>query len=263
MDLGLKGRAAIVTAASSGLGKATAFELAAEGASVTINARNTESLDAAAAEIRSATGAEVLSLAGDVTNEETVRNLIRETKEKIGRVDIVVANAGGPPAGLFGDFSATDYRAAIELNLLSTINLCREAVPHMRERRWGRIIAITSIAAKQPVENLILSNTARAGVLGFMKSLSQQVADVGITANTLCPGYHLTERLKRLAATVSENEGVTVEDVYARWAAATPMNRIGDPREFAAMAAFLCSERASYITGTVIQIDGGVYKALF
>ena len=133
----------------------------------------------------------------------------------------------------------------------------------MSERRWGRIVAITSIAAKQPVDNLILSNTARAGVLGFMKSLSQQIASDGITANTLCPGYHLTERLKNLGKSAADREGISVEEVYARWAASTPMNRIGDPEEFAAVAAFLCSERASYLTGAVIQVDGGAYRALY
>jgi 3-oxoacyl-[acyl-carrier protein] reductase len=263
MDLGIRGRVAIVAAASSGLGKAAAMDLAAEGARVVISARGEERLHSAADEIRSVTGTEVLAIAGDVTNEEHVRKLVSDAKKKLGTVDILVANAGGPPAGFFDDFDAQHYREAVELNLISTINLCREAVPHMRERGWGRIVAITSIAAKQPVENLILSNTARAGVLGFMKSLSQQIAADGITVNTLCPGYHLTERLKSLSSSIAKNEGVSVEDVYARWAAATPMKRIGDPKEFAAVVAFLCSERASYLTGAVIQIDGGAYRALF
>jgi len=263
MDFGLTGKVAIVAAASSGLGKAAAMELAAEGARVAINARSEVMLQEAAGEIQSATGTEVLAIAGDVTDEDIVRKLVAETKGRFGSVDILVANAGGPPAGFFDDFSAQDYREAIELNLISTINLCREAVPHMRERGWGRIVAITSIAAKQPVENLILSNTARAGVLGFMKSLSQQIAAEGITVNTVCPGYHLTERLKSLSSLIARNEGASVEDVYARWAASTPMKRIGDPKEFAAVVAFLCSERASYMTGTVIQVDGGSYRALF
>ena len=263
MDLGLTGKVAVVAAASSGLGRATAMELAAEGARVAINARNEEQLRDTAVEIQSKTGAEVMAIAGDVTREELVRQLVSETRSKFGSVDIVVANAGGPPAGFFDDFSAQHYRDAVELNLISTINLCREAVPHMRERGWGRIVAITSIAAKQPVENLILSNTARAGVLGFMKSLSQQIAADGITVNTVCPGYHLTERLTSLSALIAKNEGVSVEDLYARWAASTPMKRIGDPKEFAAVVAFLCSERASYLTGTVIQVDGGAYRALY
>jgi len=216
MDLGLRDKVAVVAAASSGLGKATAMELAAEGARVVINARNEERLQNTAAEIQLATGAEVLAIAGDVTDAGLVRQLIAETKSRFGSVDIIVANAGGPSAGFFDDFSAQHYRAAVELNLISTINLCKEAVPQMREKGWGRIVAITSIAAKQPVENLILSNTARAGVLGFMKSLSQQIANDGITVNTLCPGYHLTERLKSLSSSIATNEGVSVEDVYAR-----------------------------------------------
>ncbi len=262
MQLGLKGRVAIVAAASSGLGKAVAFALAAEGVSVAINARTESRLLDASVDIYAATKSEVLPFTGDLTNEESVRRLISETSRRFGRIDILVANADGPPAGFFADFDADAYRQALELNLISTVNLCREAVPHMRQRRWGRIVAITSIAAKQPIDNLILSNTARAGVLGFMKSLSQQVAIDGITANTVCPGYHLTERLASLASLTAKQESITVEEVYAQWAATTPMKRIGDPKEFAALVAFLCSEQASYLTGTVIQADGGAYRGL-
>ena len=263
MDLGLKGKVAIVAASSSGLGFASAMELAAEGADVAVNARTLERAAAAAEEIRKATGARVLPVAADVTSEEDIRRLIDETNNKFGRLDIVVANAGGPPAGYFAGFQADDYRRAIELNLISTINLCRWSVPFMRERGWGRIVAITSIAAKQPVENLILSNTARAGVLGFMKSLADQVAAHGITANTLCPGYHSTDRVVKLASETAAKEGVPVETIYARYAALVPMRRVGEPKEFAAALAFLCSDRASYITGAVLQVDGGAYRALY
>lgn len=263
MDFGLTDKVALVTAASSGLGKATAMELAREGARVVINARNDEQLQNVVKEIKSATGAEVLGIAGDVCNEDTVNRLVSEASAAFGSLDVLIANAGGPPAGFFDDFDVKHYRDAVELNLISTINLCRQAVPCMRQRGWGRIVAITSIAAKQPVENLILSNTARAGVLGFMKSLSQQVAAGGITVNTVCPGYHLTERLKSLSSAIARNEGVSVDAIYARWAESTPMKRIGDPEEFAAIVTFLCSGRASYLTGTVIQVDGGAYRALY
>jgi 3-oxoacyl-[acyl-carrier protein] reductase len=263
MDLGLKGKVALVTAASSGLGKASALELAAEGAAVALNSRDDEALRSAAEEIRARTGADVLPVAGDVTSETDVLRVVGETSSHYGRIDIMITNAGGPPPGLFDDFAAADYRAAVELNLVSAVNLCREVVPLMRKNHWGRIVAIASLAAKQPIENLILSNTARAGLLGFMKSLSRQVAADGVTVNTLCPGFHLTDRLKKLGEIAAAREGISVDEVYGRWAASSPMRRIGQPEEFAAAVAFLCSTRAGFLTGTVIQVDGGVYGGLY
>lgn len=262
MNLGLKGRVAIVTGASSGLGKAVALELATEGASVVLNARTADALEESAGEIRQATRSVILPIPGDVTREADVNRLIAETSSQLGRIDILVANAGGPPAGFFRDFSPQSFREAVELNLISTISLCRAAVPRMQEGRWGRIVAIASIAAKQPVENLILSNTARAGLLGFIKTLSQQVAADGVTANTVCPGYHLTERLKSLVMVMAEKEGITAEEVQARLTDSTPMKRLGDPRELSALVAFLCSDRAGYITGAAIQVDGGLYRGI-
>jgi 3-oxoacyl-[acyl-carrier protein] reductase len=263
VDLGLKNRAAIVAAASSGLGKEVALVLAEEGAKVALCSRRKEKIESAAEEIRAKTGSEVLAVMADVKVETDIAHLVSETHARFGRIDILVCNAGGPPAGFFLDFTADDWRKAVELNLISTVNLCRAVVPHMKERRWGRIINITSVAAKQPIDNLILSNAVRAGVLGFAKSLSNQVAADNITVNCVCPGYTLTQRLKDMAETIAKNEGIGIEEVHQRWQAGIPMRRLSQPREFADVVAFLASERASYLTGAVIQVDGGVVKGLF
>src|SRR5499427_899778 len=254
MDLGLKGKVALVAGASTGLGFATAMELAAEGASVAIASRSEAALRNAADKIASETGARVLPVPGDVTVDRDVDLMIDQTVSSFGRLDILIPNGGGPPAGFYNDFTPDDYRKAVDLTMVSTVCLCLRAVPHMRRQKWGRIVAITSIAAKEPVQNLILSNTARAGTLGFLKSLSQQVAQDGITVNALCPGYHLTERLRALAALKAKEEGVSAEDVQSKMAMSVAMKRLGEPREFAALAAFLASERATYITGTTIQV---------
>jgi len=263
MNLGLKDRVAIVAAASSGLGKEVALVLSEEGARVAICSRHRERIEPAGEEIRARTGGDVLALVADVTVEADITSVVSETLTRLGRIDILVCNAGGPPAGFFSDFTSDDWRKAVELNFISTVNLCRAVVPHMRERHWGRIINITSIAAKQPVDNLILSNAVRAGVLGFSKSLSNQVAADNITVNCVCPGYTLTERLQSLSEATARKEGIDIEEVHRRWQAGIPMKRLGQPREFADVVAFLASERASYVTGAALQIDGGMVKGLF
>ncbi len=262
MDLNIKDKVALITAASRGLGFAVAERLSQEGAIVSICGRSRERIDAAAETIRKKTNGDVAAFEADVTDHAAVKDMVQEIKRRFGSLDILVCNAGGPPPGMHHDFSIDDYRAALELNLLSTINLCYEALPFMKERRWGRIVAITSVAAKQPLDNLILSNTARAGVLGFIKTLSNQVASLGITANCVCPGYTKTERVEELAKKfVSDGKG-SEDDFYDKLIVTIPAGRVGSPEEFAQTVAFLVSAGADYINGVALQIDGGFYRGI-
>ena len=257
MDLGLKGKTALVCAASQGLGRAVAEELAAEGASLVICSRNETSINAAAQAIRDETGSDVLALAADVSVTEDIEKLAAAGIERSGKIDILVTNIGGPPAGRFDALGREAWDDATRLLLTSVLDLTRLVLPGMKERGWGRILNITSIASKQPVDNLILSNSLRAAVTGFAKTLANEVAADGITVNNILPGYTRTERLEELIDFLAEKEGLTPDEVSARWESEIPMRRLGEPSEFAALAAFLVSERASYITGSSIAVDGG------
>jgi 3-oxoacyl-[acyl-carrier protein] reductase len=262
MDLGLKGKVALIAAASRGLGRAVADELAAEGSSLVLCARNAETLNETGEAIARASAAEVVTVAADVSVAADVARVVNAARDKFGRVDILVTNAGGPPAGRFESLGQEQWEAATRLTLFSAIELTRQVLPGMKERRWGRILNITSIAVKQPVENLILSNSLRAAVTGFARTLANEVAADGITVNNILPGYTRTERVEELAGMMAEKEGISPSEFKARWEREIPMQRLGEPREFAALAAFLVSERASYITGTSIQVDGGWIRSL-
>ena len=262
MDLGLKDKVALVAASSQGLGRAVAEELAAEGASLVLCARDPQTLDKTAAAIAESSNVRVLAVPADVTNTDDIKRLVDAGIERFGPIDILVTNAGGPPAGRFEQLTREQWEQAIRLTLLSAVELARQVLPAMKERRWGRILNITSIAVKQPVENLLLSNSLRAGLTGFARTLANEVAADGITVNNVLPGYTRTERLEELAEMMSEKQGISASEFRGKWEKEIPMGRLGEPREFAALVAFLASERASYITGTSIQVDGGWIKSL-
>ena len=262
MELGLKGRVALVASGSMGLGRAAALELSREGAKVAIGALDDPHLNGAAERIRRETGGEVLAIPADVSDAEQAKAFVRKAIDHYGTADILVNNAGGPPAADFLDIDETLWEKGFRLNLLSTILMTREVVPVLKAKRWGRIINMTSISVKQPIDGLILSNTVRSGVIGLAKSLSNELAPFNITVNNVCPGYTLTDRVRNLAKTTAAKEGTTPEAVIGRWEASIPMKRLGTPEEFAALVAFLASERSGYITGAAIHIDGGWYKGV-
>jgi 3-oxoacyl-[acyl-carrier protein] reductase len=263
MDLGLKDKVALVAAGSRGLGRAVAEELAAEGASLVLCAREPRILAEAAASIAETSGTHVLAVPADVMVVEDIKRVVESGYERFGRVDILVTNAGGPPAGRFEQLTREQWEEATRLTLFSAIELARQVLPGMKERRWGRILNITSIAVKQPVQNLMLSNSLRAGLTGFARTLANEVAAEGITVNNILPGYTRTERLEELAQMMGEKQGISAGEFRGKWEKEIPVGRLGEPREFAALAAFLVSERASYITGTSIQVDGGWIQSLF
>ena len=262
MDLGLEGKVALVAAASRGLGRAIAEELASEGASLVICARDEARLHETRDAIARDTGAEVRAVAADLATADGVARVADEALAAFGRVDVLVTNTGGPPSGPFEEHDWARWQGAVDLLLRSSIELTRRVLPGMKERRWGRILAVTSIAAKQPVASLVLSNSVRAAVTGAMRTLATEMAPHGITVNTILPGYTRTERVEELDAANAAREGLPVDAVRQRTIAQIPMGRLGEPREFAALAAFLASERASYITGQAVAVDGGWIRSL-
>ena len=263
MELGLRGRVALVAGSSRGLGRAIAHELAVEGASLVLSARGRERLEETALAIATATGVKVAPVSADVSRVEDVRRLASSALDAFGRVDILVTNSGGPPPGTFESTTPEAWRAATDSLLTSAVELIRPLLPGMKERRFGRILNITSITVKQPVENLILSNALRAAVTGMARSLSNEVAPFGITVNNLLPGYTRTERLLELAEASAHRAGTPVGEWSERLVRDIPAGRLGDPRELAALAAFLASDRAGYITGQSIAVDGGWIRGLF
>src|SRR5947207_8413207 len=262
MDLGLRGKVALVSGARRGLGRAIAETLAAEGALLVICARGADALEKARQTIAERTGVDVDAVAADVATDAGVALVWQHTRDRFGRVDVLVTNAGGPPPGPFEAHPWDVWQRGVELTLRSAVELTRLVLPGMKERRWGRILNVTSIAVKQPVDGLMLSNSLRAAVTGFARTLANEVASSGVTVNNIMPGYTRTERVEELAGMMSEKQGITPEEFIARWEQEIPMQRIGEPREFAALAAFLVSERASYITGTSTPVDGGWIKAI-
>ena len=261
MDLGLTDKVALVAASSRGLGRAVAEELAREGARLVLCARGDAALMETAA-ARRAAGATVEAIAADVSRPADVARVVSAGMAAYGRIDILVTNSGGPPAGPFESHDAEAWHEAVRQNLDSVVELTRAVLPGMKARRWGRIINVTSIAVKQPVDNLILSNSVRAAVTGFARTLANEVASHGITVNNVMPGYTRTQRVDELAARNASLRGTSPEAETAVWERQIPMGRLGRPDEFAAMVAFLASERASYTTGASIPVDGGWIRSV-
>ncbi len=262
MDLELKSKTALIMAGSKGLGKAVAMKLSEEGANVSIVSRNIENLKKTQAEIMGKTGNEPIIISGDVKNQSDIEKAVNETVNKFGTIHILFTNAGGPPAGGFFDVKPNDYEEAVRLNLMSTIYAVYAVMPFMRKNKWGRIIASVSISIKQPLDNLILSNVSRAGISTFIKSVSNVVAPLNITANCILPGYTMTNRVKSLIKTAAEKNNVNIEEAEEKMTRSIPMGRIGTVEEFASLVAFIASSKASYITGTTIPVDGGFIKCV-
>ncbi len=262
MDLGINGKIALVTAASRGLGRGCAEQLAAEQCRVAICSRDETAAKQAATEIADRTNTEVVGFGADVSKAEDVERLLADVKQSLGDPEILVTNAGGPPPGTFASTALEDYEKALNLNLMSAVHLIHGVVPAMKTRGWGRIIAVTSISVKQPIANLLLSNMARAGLTGFLKTISTELAPHGITVNALLPGTHRTSRIDQLIKDTAQRSDKSAEEVYQEMVNNIPSKAIGDPADFGAAAAFLAGIQARYITGQSLLVDGGRYTGL-
>jgi len=263
MNLGLRNKIALVTASSKGLGRASAKALAEEGAKIAICARDGRVLKETADEIANTTRSEVLAIPADMTSSADIEQVVRETVNHFGGLHILVTNAGGPPAGYFAEFDDRQWQEAFNLTMMSAIRLIRAATPHMEKEKWGRIINITSLSVKEPIDNLILSNSIRAAVHGMAKTLANQVAEHGITINNVMPGYIYTDRIQQLVQNTVERTGQTEDEILAGMTELTPVGRIGQPQELGALVAFLASGKAAYIHGVSIPVDGGRLKSTF
>jgi len=262
MDLGIRNRVAMVAAASKGLGKAAAVSLAKEGCKVSICGRSEATLEAARLELE-ALGVEVLAMPCDVSRAEDLTHWHQATRQRFGPVDILVTNTGGPKAAIFQDLADEDWASGVDSTLMNIVRLTRLVLPDMRSRSWGRIVHITSLVAKQPLPILTISSTLRAGISGLTKTLAQETARDGITVNALLPGHIMTDRQVHLGELRARTEGISLDDYFTRTAATIPAGRIGRPEEVGDTIAFLCSTRASYLTGTSLQVDGGLIQSTF
>jgi 3-oxoacyl-[acyl-carrier protein] reductase len=262
MEFGIKNRVGIITGSSQGIGKAIAESLAKEGVNVVICSRNIEKLNDIAKDIENNTGVNVLPAQTDLTKKGDINKLINMTIKKYGKIDILINNTGGPPSMYFSETTDTDWSKAIEQLMMSVVNCSYEVIPYMKKKKWGRIINMTSFAAKQPYEGLILSNSLRAGILGLTKTLSNELSKDNILVNAVCPGWTLTDRLEELAKSKAEKTGKNYKKIINEWSEEIPLRRLAKPQEIANLVTFLASEPASYITGCSIQVDGGYIKSI-